>query len=1529
MKKKVLSLFLALLMVLAVVPMAAFSVGAGEVDLESKTYTYKDLYVTAGLTALFVGYQNDASVSIENGSGTWTNLVAGGKDAAINGNVVTEWGGSKTYTAPAEGNTEVKFHTHYVFEYDKNGTPVAVREVNLYEEQGTAAFKATQTITIDGVKHYLTKAETFYKSVIASNAPLYVKDLAVTANQQSYTTNGGDLTWTLVSTTEEEGYVSLGNYKIGGNLSFTAGGWTAGNGITTSYNDLYVMKTDPSKNLIDFGTMGDLFGRTDDYDYTLEVIADYAGFADGDNYAFTLENTANEGEGRWSHGLANCGPVRLGRWVDNMRSSSPNRLPSGQGMYNVYVTYWQGGHTNLYAQDSRMGYYNTQGVSGIHNYTYLKAADGNGSARFELTLDGITRKAFVPGVDKYSGALDGSRESVYEGNDASMRAYVMAGMAGTVYAIRAYDRTLNLSEIDQNHFADLCGYYGVSSEAITRMMGDKEVFNAILGKFGSYKLGETSKEEIENSIDEAFANKEAVAEIAKYAALYAEGATVLLNAYNTRGVVALDKSGNGSWKNLIDGLNVKLEGSLGAAKSAKETYSFGRAQLEGATLGYTAAKITYAEDGTTPLYLTQTEYYVADTNGGHTDNGKCKPIKINGGALQYVSHQVYTSYKWVEDASVTTYIKTVDMWEKMAGSFHVTDKWMDLSDTEITGATKRTRVEFTTTTPADMTGWVAIEGGKFVEDNLNEYFGGWHDNGNSVSVDMADVALMSRKGNTRIVLDPSYVPAIDSEFTLEIVSKITPAIDTDNSMNTFGYNFNYEGELNRMQAFQMGGFTQYWGVVSSIYPNPSAMYSTNYFVYPYQGADTPVVNGTAGRSNVQVTLSGSSDYVDQVYTVTYDKVKDGEAFDIIQSVAYGSAVRTATPYNDITVTQANTAEFYLLKNVPNITYSIRLYNHALNSAEKAQNHFADLCAYFKLDISKILELKEAGDDEVLSMIYSTAQTYTFTNTTANALAKMIDDAIIAAEARRTTMKYAGLYAEDAAVILMAYNAVNDGSIVLDNGSGTWTNLVDGATFEMYGETSSFTGLDGVDYTTGWKLGDKSVGFEMSWQSIKSHGIKVPSSYLGDEYTVEMVANVTGLHVNNSGSLGVYHNVDNSTDEGGGKTFTKGDKPELWADIMLGKNLQMHYKLTAEYDGENMMQLLPPGELYTGYHENGNNGGGPWFGNTGIGGVAGKIANYFVTEDLSEDATKVDLRWQAYSASTVIAALGRTDANPNGITVTKDVYASEGSTVTLFSNLPADVYAIRVYNRVLNETERLQNHFADLAAYFMLDIDALKLLDEDDMVGIYEAFANYTIETADVATLQAALDEETASASPLQFRGIAGRLEDYAALRGTFSFDETLVATLAEKELTVVDYGAMVAIADGIDMTDLTVTYDADLGTITADASVIGMVSANAGMAYNYAADGIGKVFTLAVTYGNLSDAALKAAYETDLIYRGFLVLTDADGLVYTLYANGTTDAFGDTASMKDVASALLADAEYAGNEILQGVVDACAETPAE
>lgn len=265
-------------------------------------------------------------------------------------------------------------------------------------------------------------------------------------------------------------------------------------------------------------------------------------------------------------------------------------------------------------------------------------------------------------------------------------------------------------------------------------------------------------------------------------------------------------------------------------------------------------------------------------------------------------------------------------------------------------------------------------------------------------------------------------------------------------------------------------------------------------------------------------------------------------------------------------------------------------------------------------------------------------------------------------------------------------------------------------------------------------------------------------------------------------------------------------------------------------------------------------------------------------------------------------------------------------VQMMYAMPGTVYAVRAYDFVLNEEQVAQNHFADLCAYFSLDVDALALLDADAKKDLYEEFSVYTFQNATKDELQALLDAKTASISPLQYLGVAARLEDYAAIRGTFYYNTDMAESLTANGMQIIGYGAAVALAD-VGMSELTVSYDEKNG-VTSD-NAIAVISTLDGMSFNYENQDYGNIFTLAVTYGNVADTALKAAYETEILYRGFLILADEAGVTYILYTNGTTDTYGDAASVKDVAESLLADPAYAENEILKGIVAVCEDEPLE
>ena len=83
---------------------------------------------------------------------------------------------------------------------------------------------------------------------------------------------------------------------------------------------------------------------------------------------------------------------------------------------------------------------------------------------------------------------------------------------------------------------------------------------------------------------------------------------------------------------------------------------------------------------------------------------------------------------------------------------------------------------------------------------------------------------------------------------------------------------------------------------------------------------------------------------------------------------------------------------------------------------------------------------------------------------------------------------------------------------------------------------------------------------------------------------------------------------------------------------------------------------------------------------------------------------------------------------------------------IFESADSNVYAIRVYGKVLSADEVKQNHFADLALICELDITEFLKLDDAKKASVYEAMKEYTYDLKDMKVLvQKALDEAIAAA----------------------------------------------------------------------------------------------------------------------------------------------------------------------------------------
>ncbi len=115
---------------------------------------------------------------------------------------------------------------------------------------------------------------------------------------------------------------------------------------------------------------------------------------------------------------------------------------------------------------------------------------------------------------------------------------------------------------------------------------------------------------------------------------------------------------------------------------------------------------------------------------------------------------------------------------------------------------------------------------------------------------------------------------------------------------------------------------------------------------------------------------------------------------------------------------------------------------------------------------------------------------------------------------------------------------------------------------------------------------------------------------------------------------------------------------------------------------------------------------------------------------------------------------RRDTSAVGITVYLN--ATNGGTQTvaenttldnifkLFESADSNVYAIRLYNRVLTDAEVAQNYFADLAIIAQLDITEYLTLDDAAKASVHTALASYTADIPQML-IQNALNDAVAAA----------------------------------------------------------------------------------------------------------------------------------------------------------------------------------------
>jgi len=279
-----------------------------------------------------------------------------------------------------------------------------------------------------------------------------------------------------------------------------------------------------------------------------------------------------------------------------------------------------------------------------------------------------------------------------------------------------------------------------------------------------------------------------------------------------------------------------------------------------------------------------------------------------------------------------------------------------------------------------------------------------------------------------------------------------------------------------------------------------------------------------------------------------------------------------------------------------------------------------------------------------------------------------------------------------------------------------------------------------------------------------------------------------------------------------------------------------------------------------------------------------------------------------------------------------------------------IYALRVYSRELDTDMKKQNHFADIAKWYRLDITGFERFSEGEKQSIYNAFAGETLDSKSRSDMQEIYDvaaseyEEKYAACDrlLNFDGYRAKLMEMPGLRSTYSIDMSALELLEEQGNTVI-IGAMMTIAEGV------ATHDSLKAPLNAEGKYDRSDYENG--VYSYITNGVayqeiyngGFVanlisrdevnkkceFAFTTVYGENEQTAEN--FQKGLLYRGFVVVTDEDGTETLLYTDMSSDLFdkndnGAAITIYELSKVVDSDPEKYGanidNEFIRMVIDA-------
>ncbi len=575
--------------------------------------------------------------------------------------------------------------------------------------------------------------------------------------------------------------------------------------------------------------------------------------------------------------------------------------------------------------------------------------------------------------------------------------------------------------------------------------------------------------------------------------------------------------------------------------------------------------------------------------------------------------------------------------------------------------------------------------------------------------------------------------------------------------------------------------------------------------------------------------------------------------------------------------------FYLSRRAPVTAYAVRMYDAVLTDYERAYNHFVDLIAYAGIETT-VLDGLSAETVAFVVNAYSNVAFMPKEEMTASIEETL--DLVVSDWDKNST-----LYVTDGLEVLLAYYEGFSTTARISDANVMWANAVTDATFGTLVGNGWYKSEGG-----GLTFKDTVPQLIVEKKDVKNYRKNLNNPFylffdydmLPDgEYTIESILSPEGTTVAAEDGT-----VSRLYDDYSTYGLYNEDAMVIGAYRAMGFFCYSHAGTNMErrwmYQAEKGWDMQPAG----GRVEVGKD---KCFGSL----TFGDIVNYSIALDLLEENDE-DL------AATYTITLDGKESLVSEITGA--MYMTNDKVIDkrfeMWRDMAGTYYSVRIYNRLLSEAEKIQNHVADVCYYLGLDTSLLEetLSKVPDKSTVFKAFAHFDFNMSKEEA-QSDLDNGMAGIWVMS-DGVAVKQDMSDAIRFYFTLQNSSIAAIMKAGFAL-ELGVLLNVNDG-SMPSLTDgTYDYRFVTF----------DSVAGAYQQYFVDEDTFAITLSYVDGNID------LYNQNIRVATYVKLTTTAGEELMFYGGLAGAEYGEITSFFTVMNYLSKTESVQGSDLAEYVSD--------